>query len=287
MIIILFPVGSFGSTIEYSLRQFSNELTTVSATVSEDGSMHSYKKEFHPLTLLEFAKTKHNNYEIVTPVYPGNDYLSPIESIKLFKDATTDSQKILLIHFPTFAMAERNLLFAYHKTTTFVLDTVNPTSWNPNYQSYKDMQKYELREALSFYLDHQEEHLKIHTIADEDWLCITPDDILYNFKNTILNIMEYFNLTVDPLQNIDKFYAQWFQKQQYILEEFKLIDSICYNLITKQDMSWNQLSIMGEALIQGRLRRKGVEIACYNLNQFPTDIQRLTQILITEENNEY
>ena len=85
MIIVLFPAGAFGSTIEYSIRQFSNELQKVEATVMESGSMHSYTKEFHPSTLEQFLKIKDNNYEIVTPVYPGLDYKNSSETIKELK----------------------------------------------------------------------------------------------------------------------------------------------------------------------------------------------------------
>ena len=85
MIIILFPSGGFGSTVEYSLRQFSHELPKVSASVLDNGSMHSYNKEFHPVQIDQFQQIKKGDYKIVTPVYPGLDYMSPAETIKQFK----------------------------------------------------------------------------------------------------------------------------------------------------------------------------------------------------------
>jgi hypothetical protein len=284
MIIVLFPAGAFGSTVEYSLRQFSNELPKVVATVGDDGSMHSYNKEFHPITIKQFQKIKDSNYKIVTPVYPGHDYMSPAATLEEFKKNINLSQKVLLIHFTNLEQAQRNELFCYYKVPTF-LDTImkdKHQAWNINYSSYKDMQLFELREALSLYIDQKTEHLYIDKVIDENWLGITPDDLLCNFKNTILKIINYYELTVDFSQNIDEFYNAWFQKQQYILNEFKTIDNILINFKLDSDLVWDKLSVMGEAIVQSRLRQQGIEIACYNLNQFPTDIKSLKHITFKE-----
>ena len=54
------------------------------------------------------------------------------------------------------------------------------------------------------------------------------------------------------------------------------------NFKSNSDFSWNKLSIVGEAIVQSRLRKQGLEILCYNLNQFPTDIYSLKQVTFTE-----
>jgi hypothetical protein len=282
MIIVLFPAGAFGSTVEYCLRQFSNELTKVVATIVPDGSMHTFQKEFHPLTIDQFVQRKHDNFEIVTPVYPGKDYLSPRHCIdQLVKNINVD-QKALVIYFSSLKMAERNQLFCYYKIPTF-LDTImknKHVSWNVQYKSWKDMQPFELREALSFFIDQQSQHLEVTQHLRKNWLFITPDDLLYNFEITILNIMKYFQLTVDTEQNIGKFADLWATKQKYILEEFKQIEQITNDINSNLDLAWNKLSIIGEAIIQSRLRRKGLEIACDQLNQFPTTIHDLQKLIL-------
>ena len=277
MIIVVFPAGAFGSTIEYSLRQFGNELTKVEATVMYTGSMHSYKKEFHPLSLAEFLKIKDDNYEIVTPTYPGHDYKTPTETIKEFKKNINSSHKVILVYFGESNQAERNQLFCYYKIPDF-LDYImkdKQQSWNPSYSSFKDMQLFELREALSFFIDNTVAELKIDEVVDKNWLCITPDDLLYNFKNTILKIIEYTGLTVADSENIDNFYNKWFNSQQYILDEFENINKIMDSINSGPDITWDKLSIIGEAIVQSRLRRQGIEIACHNLNQFPTNTEDL------------
>jgi hypothetical protein len=289
MIVVLFPAGGFGSTIEYCVRQFSNELTKVEAEVLTDGSMHSYKKEFHPCSVDKFLKIYDKDYEVVTPTYPNNDRMSATKTVESFKEIVGKSQKVVLIYFSSIAMAERNQLFLYHKLSSFLPNILGDkhTQWNSKYKSYKDMQIFELREALSFFIDQKYENIVDAEIIDNNWLCITPDDILYNFKDTIIKIIDYYELTLDHLQNIDEFYVDWFNKQQYILDEFNTIDNIMDSFKLGQNLSWNKLSILGEATIQSRFRQQGIEIACYNLNQFPTDMASLQQVLLLKEHNEH
>ena len=58
---ILFPAGGYGSTLEYCLRRFTKEYfdkSLESVTHNEDGSMHSYKKMFHPVFKHELLDLK-------------------------------------------------------------------------------------------------------------------------------------------------------------------------------------------------------------------------------------
>jgi hypothetical protein len=142
------------------------------------------------------------------------------------------------------------------------------------------MKLYELREALSFNIDQAPTYLDLGNCINSNWLCITPDDVLYDYQKTICKIIDYCGLTIDPDQNIEKFYHNWFTKQQYILDEFDNINLILQHLDSDNVFSWNKLSIVGEAIVQSRLRAQGIEIACYNLNTFPSNTQDLKKVLI-------
>lgn len=286
MIIVMYPAGAFGTTIEYCLQQFSNEFTKLSAEVLNDGSMHSIRKEFHPISFEQFSKVYDKPHNIVTPVYPNLDCLSPEETIALYKTHLLENQKVLLIYFPTVKMAQDNQLFCYYKIDLFLEIVLKNKvqNWNKNYQSYKDMQQFELREALSFLIDQQSFNCNIQPDNYKTWMCINSDEILFNFKNTLLRIMNYFELTVDSSADIDKFYNNWFQKQQYILDEIRIIDTIVDTILTQPNslatFHWNTLSIMGEAIVQSRLRHHGIEIACQGINQFPTNSSELKKLFI-------
>jgi len=287
MITILFPGGAFGSTVEYALRTFSNELQSVQAKVLDNGSMHSYQKEFHPLTIDQL--TQIDSWEIATPVYPGLDYLDPVMTVQKIKDKLSEQQKVILIQFSTVDQVYRNCLFAYYKIPKYI-DIVlknKSSAWNSEYTCVADMQTYEIREALSFSMDHAENYLQAAKAGSRHWLYITPDDILYNFKNTLITMLDYCNLTQDSQCDVDKFYIEWFEKQKYIVTEFRTIQLIIKSL-QDQPIQWSPLSIMGEAIVQHILRTQGQEIACHGLDQFPVTTQELKSILINhKESNEY
>lgn len=280
MITVLFPAGAFGSTIEYCLRNFSLELDSIRAEVQDDGSMHLFNKEFHPKLIGEFDLI--HNWGIATPVYPGFDYLDPVMTVQKIKDKLPGQQKVILIQFSTVDQVYRNCLFKYYKIPTHI-DTVlknKSSAWNSEYTCVADMHTYEIREALSFSMDQAENYLQVVNQVSSNWLCVTPDDILYNFKNTITTILEHCDLTLDPACDIDNFYKKWFEKQQYIIEEFQSIQKILTSLQNREFYEWSPLSIMGEAIVQYCLRDQGIEIACHDLNQFPTSTEELKHIII-------
>lgn len=281
MIAIFFPPGAFGSTVEYSLREFGQELRKVSATVTSRGSMHSFVKEFHPLTLEQMKKIRLKEYEVVTPVYPGNDGLDI--SVAVQKMTEFMPTKTVFIHFDTVSQVDRNQLFCYHKITNFLKIVLRnkASDWNPAYSRVEHMQPYELREALSLLTNQaqSQDYIAVKNQVPATWMCVTPDQILYDFEHTIARIIDYCELTPDPRTNLAEFYAVWFKHQQYILNEFHTVQQIIENL-NNPDFNWNPVSIMAEAMVQAKLRQQNWEIACYNLNQFPTNIQDLRKVML-------
>ena len=289
MAVIVYSGGAFGSTLDYAMHEFSNELTKISAQVLDDGSMHSYHKEYHATTIDFVEQQPVGQYKTATIIYPGLDYLSPIDAVRKIKQILPPGQKVILIHFDTLDQVYRNQLFAYHKIPEYLNNVLKdkPRFWNPNYQAVSDMQIYECREALSLSMQQAPDYLQVLAAGDPNWMCVTPDDILYNFKNTTVNMLNYCELTLNQHCDIDIFYQTWFEKQQYIIEEFRTVQTII-NSLQHRPTKWLPISIVGEAIVQCILRNQGWEISCHNLNQFPTTTQDLKKILINPgEPNEH
>ena len=289
MIHIFFVPGMFGSTVEYVLRSCTNEFSPIVGEVLADGSMHSYKKEFH-LNSIELIQT-FNNYNanansITTPNYPLTDAKLPY-ILELYQPLLVDSQSILIYSDSTRA-AELNMLFRYHKIATGSLNSGleifcgenshNVVNWNSSYTSWKDMQKWELREWLSlFYVPWVQEWITSQDQVPNNFLKIKTTDILFKTKETLLNIIKFCNLT--PKSNLDSFIIEWQQKQNYIVNEFNLLDQIVNCTIKKSEFRWTNLNIIAESIIQQRLRANGFEIKCNDLNVFPTDSISLYNLL--------
>jgi hypothetical protein len=289
MIHIFFVPGMFGSTIEHVLRSFTVEYKPTNGQILSDGSMHSFNKEFHPTNI--FAVKNFNHYQpdsITTPIYPFKQSHLP-KILDEFSDLLPGNQS-LLIYADSLGSCELNMLFQYHKIATGFynkgLDIFcgenahNVISWNPNYQTWHDMSPWEIREWLSlFYSTWTQEWVDSHDQVPDNFLRITNLDILFNTKPTLLKIISFCNLTYNPESNIDQFISEWQSKQQYIVDEFNLLNQILDHTLNNTVFEWDDLNIISESIIQQRLRVLGYEILCDGLNVFPKDSISLYNLL--------
>jgi len=284
MIHIFFDCGSFGSTIESVLRNYTDHSTPIDSKILDDGSMHSFRKEQHVTdieTLDNFLQLDTpSNKIITTPTYPFKefklptilDYFSLIESWK-------DDTKILIFQ-PDLRACELNLLFKYHKVCVSYTNTGlgiivgenqhNILNWNKDYTHWTQMRPWELREWLSiFYPGFVQEFIDSQNQVDDSWLKLTNIDVLYSTQDSLLKIIDHCGLT--NTKDLTEFVAQWQQAQNYIVDEFNLLDRIVDCAINNQPLVWKPVNIIAEAIVQQRLRTKGYEIRCDGLDIFPTD----------------
>lgn len=292
MIIVFFVPGMFGSTIEAMLSYFTVEYSkpNFSLKITKDGSMHTFKKQYHPLSKNEILSMLDNPAEIYTPIYPVIDGKLPDLANDL---EVPDNCKIVLIHANDFKAAELNMLFQYHKISNGVLNNSldifynenysynNINNWNVNYKSWRDMQVWELREWFSiFYPVWIQEWIDSKDIAFKaNSLKVQNLDILNNLENTFGGICQYFGLTVIDKTKLTDFCNEWTSAQKYIVDEYILLDSIVENTINNKNFDWQDLNIIAESIIQQNLRLAGYEIRCYNLNKFPTNSLELNKLL--------
>jgi len=288
MIHVFFVPGMFGSTIEHVLRSYTNEYKSSGGRILDDGSMHSFEKEFHPIDIFairNFKKCQINS--ITTPIYPFKQTHLP-EILNEF-DHLISNSKSLLIYADSLRSAELNLLFQYYKIAIGLhkdLDIFcgenkhNIVNWNSNYTSWKEMQPWELREWFSlFYTTWVNEWIESYSQVPTSFLKISNTELLVDTRNVLIKIIDFCNLTHKSSANLDKFIIEWQQKQNYIVQEFNLLDRILKNTLNKIDYHWNHLNIIAESIIQQRLRVCGYEIRCDGLNIFPTNSISLYNLL--------
>ena len=295
MISIFFVPGMFGSTIEYMLRTFSNNFfypvrltrnnITGSTGIQPDGSMHGFIKEWHPSRLLDFEQDI--DVEVSTPIYPTNDgTLLKILKVYPFKSSSVN----VLLYADSLRAAEINMLFQYHKIADgkYLLkhdldifcngNEHNIVKWNNKYTHWSQMQLWEWREWMSlFYTTWVQEWINSQHEVPDNFLKISNTEMLFQTKDTITRIFDFCNVPITD--DFDLFVNEWAEKQQYVIDEFNLLDNICNNTINNIAFSWEELNIVAAAIVQQRLRSLGYEIRCDGLNIFPTDSATLYSLL--------
>jgi hypothetical protein len=288
---IFFGSGSFGSTIESVLRNYSDHSTPIDSKILDDGSMHSYRKEHHVKNVDALNKFLQmdiagsgaiTNSTITTPIYPYMEFKFPtiLDQFSSIKSWNTDVK--ILIFQPDLQAFELNLLFKYYKiccghmnlglSGSGIISENQPgiVNWNKDYTHWSQMKLWELREWISiFYPGHAQEFINSQYHIDDSWLKIANTDILYNTKESMLKIIDHCGLT--NTKDLTEFVTEWQQAQQYIVDEFDLLDQIVDCSINNQPLVWKPVNIIAEAIIQQRLRARGYEIRCDGLDIFPTD----------------
>jgi hypothetical protein len=293
MICIFFVPGMFGSTIEYVLRSFSNELDDLNATILEDGSMHSFKTQKHLTNkddFISFFSDRDSLVSVITPIYPCKDSKLP-DLLDICRPLLTDNDHRIIIYADSFEYAELNMLFQYHKIAMgqalqFGLDifcgnnTSDIVQWNTNYTHWSQMKQWELREWFSFFYPQWiQEWLDAPGQIDSSWLKVSTRDILTNTEDTFANIITKSKLSVRH-DELAKFSNGWRGKQQYIVNEYNLIEKIIENTLNSTEFAWESTNIIAEAIVQQRLRTAGFETQCDGLDIFPTNSLTLRDLLI-------
>jgi hypothetical protein len=294
MIVLPFVPGTFASTVEYVIRTFTEEFKHLPPDgfgLRADGSMHSYNKLNHVITSDLLVDSLRSNSLIVTPIYPFTD-MHADQTLRTIESTSNENDKIVLLCVDDMESAELNLLFQYYKVVPheglgifFNKTTDNVRSWNANYQSWSDMQRWEQRELLSmYYPQYVQEWIDAKTHVFKS-LTVTTRDILWTTRKTFDTIIDYCGLTWNKSDLYEDFITTWLNSQQYIIKEFQTIDRIVGSILYNSEIWWDDLSIVAEAIIQRRLLDNGYEIKCYGMNSFPKNSQALLSELITIHND--
>lgn len=277
-IIIFFPVGAFGSTLEYCIRRFSLEFDTIETQIQPDGSMHSLSKEAHLLYQNDFQKIQDSAEKIFTPVYPNLTNSTVRETIQHFK-SFYNNQKVVFITLDNEQAVEKNEFFGFYKLPNKIAvqsKLENIRQWNPEYKTVFDMQRWELREYVSLmYEDLIPMMTEAHSLAQKEWLSLNPQALLDNFSGTVKKIINYCNLTLNDEPGLEEFAQVWVSKQQYIIEKHNIMNHVFENTVHNKSFSWDSLDIIGEAILQYKFKKQGMFLKCFNLDVFPTSTQAL------------
>lgn len=288
MINVFFVPGMFGSTVEYVLRNYTQEHTPIDAVICKDGSMHSYRKELHitDINILNQSVKNFQSHKITTPIYPFKQQHLP-EILENF--GPMEHYKNLLFYADSLTASEINLLFQYHKIAfgtkskrgleIFSGNNLhNIVNWNTTYTTWQQMQHWEWREWFSlFYVEWVKEWQESVTQVPEYFFKVKNTELLFDTKLTWHKIIDFCHLT--PKSGIAEFVQEWQDQQQYIVDEFELLDQIVSHIVINQEFSWQPINIVAEAIVQQRLRAAGYEIQCDGLNTFPTDAKTLYNLL--------
>lgn len=314
-ICIIYSPGSYGTLIEWCLNYFSNKEFSDNLPFCELGSSHYFDGNhlggFPELKQFIINSDTDDKNKIVR--FHIINYVSD-DLIGYTNYVSEHFRKIIWLH-PTYKSILWNLhnrfsKIVWNKTYShkknykedspklfkrWLISCLSDGSGEDNLlenikrftkNSIIDLENWQLREFLSLYI--YKEHLSQTglDIVDElkhkyPFIKFVPIDSLRdNFQNTIYDIFNYCDLGLINEEKLDMVYQHWIQTQFYKNSDV-IVDEIVESIVNNTALDWKDknLTILDEAFIQMKLRNIGYEIKCFNLNQFPTDSNKLKLLL--------
>jgi hypothetical protein len=304
--IVLYPPGCYGSFVTWLLKNVNVPVDEIKLPFQKDGSSHD--------RMAIFTHSKITNYLDPTAMdsnaFPTGNTVSPsIYSTNLEQLLTIDD--IVQFHYPDDAQSWHALMkiFTNYKKYNIINIGFNFYSklWLTNNIEDKmannitrneefltllagwgtpPYDAWQIRECLSCHFYLFENHMNNWMSSIRNAMQMRPDvgfylDILElrdNFEETIKRLCDFCNIKYSG-DTIDYIKTQWFLSQKHLFKD-SIVDGIVNNIVNNKDfVITDQLSIIDEAHVQQKLRDQGIELKCYNLNEFPKTNAEFQELL--------
>jgi hypothetical protein len=112
---------------------------------------------------------------------------------------------------------------------------------------------------------------------------VSIDNLLYNFENTILKIVDRSGANlVKSIDSLLLYHRQMLSLQKNINQDV-LCQKIVNSIVEQEIVDWadQYLGLASESYIQWQLRNLGYEVQCDGLDMFPTNSVQLKKLLYT------
>jgi hypothetical protein len=298
---IIFNSGAYGTYLEWCLFTLTSDNDVVNPLL-EDGSSHQYKGQhllnisgwksyvdlsnpskfvrFHPKTLQ--TESIKSNLELVLSTVEKIIFLYPDSDSTLLNINNTFS-KIGKKWWPRPGSGPRNSQIDQEYQ---IIANKLYNNWPANPETeFDDIPNWIKREFLSLYLMpmwfDQVEWFFPNMWTHNNCQVVLIKDLLYNFENTLQSLKEFLKLSfTKEIAQLLPTHKKMLADQQNIGQD-ALCNQIVNSTVNNINFSWQAeyLSLPSESWIQWKLRELGFELACNNLNRFPTNNIDLKQLI--------
>lgn len=292
---IAFSGGAYGTYLEWVLNtmMFDDDIVRpFTTTGSKKGNSHNSKFGNHLLDMNGWRNYRDSDQDYLTARFHPKtiQHESLVDNLNELLDCT---EKTILLYPDT----EHELLCINNYMTKIwtgdlykgPLKDINLDLIYENFPVSRDVDPENIprwikREHLSFYMmdafrSQLEWFLPDHW-SNERCLVIFVSDLLHNFESTVEKIFLFWNKT--PKKKIESMisYHHEMLDLQVNLGQDQTCDQIIKSIEKNVDtFEWEPLPLASESWIQWKLREKGFEIRCHDLDIFPTTTKKLSELL--------
>lgn len=282
---IVYNGGSYGTFVEWSLSYFGGLITDPTLPFTANGSSHNFKYECKNTRSIEILKNLNN-----VTIYKQHPKTSKDDDIFNTLDIIDSHFNYIIFLHHTLSSVAWNINNKIDKIPFWSkYEHLTSEEWSNclrewGVDSYLSAARWQQREFLSLniYQQHEAETeiLKLDKIRSQfsNFKFVPIEDLRDNYKDTLLSLLDFCKFTPVNIDQVDYVYNEWL-KLQFHCNKDQIINNIVTSIINSTNYSWSNLTLVDEALIQYYLRNIGIEIRCYELNDFPTNTVDLKKYL--------
>lgn len=301
-VVIVYPVGGYGTFIEWCLMYFSGLLPDHSLPFTDAGSSHLYSGHFLDAGIesKKFPKFKSipaEEYLSGDDVYPYVRTHGSLRELTTNPNYTAKSyinklyqyvSKFVLVNVP---LQARLMVLGNEITKPKVALSVQGTFYENVISEFKDqfgvedssnVPKWQLREMISYW---QERRLSIPVdvytpIDDPKVVNVCVRDLVDNFESTLHQLAVKLDIQLKHTDRIQDIKQKWLSLQRFTNSD-QISNQIIDSVVNNKEHRWGELNLIEEAFVQWQLRDfHKLDLLCYGLDQFPTTSSDLRQVLV-------
>jgi len=285
--VITYPGGAYGNFVGFTLRWLMGEYPVDFRPFTSKGNSHSWNAQ-----IVKFDKVSLENLEPMLGIdtfailHPkGQKDHNLIERLELL---TKCYDKVIYI-CPRF----EDCIWLLNNRQT----KIYPEGWIEHFKNKNEFANldswesstkeiWEEREFLSIYLyDQLLSETELANIIDyknydsNKIKIIYMNDLRDNFSLTFRYLCSWLNLEVVRSQlEIDNLEKDWKNNEKFLFKD-RLIEDLVNATIDNKNFPMENLTYVDEAMMQWKLRNKGFELKCYNLNKWPETTSELRDLI--------
>ena len=306
--VILYEAGGYGTFLEWLLYYLTDSELDDTLPFRDSGNAHSYvgNPMFDDISstnkfkdgMPPFARThpcdytleqlQEKNSQIINVWHTDQSrfWIFNNSQVKTKFDEMSQLEVYLIKKYQpnarSFIEKKNEDLFRYHLQLSSQRDKSNVEGYGyPNIKTEKDLTRWQLREVLSFWDFNDLYPQYFNPPGPRDGvISFQLESLRDNFKETILDLVQATGHEAIPLRasQLDSIEEKWKEKQSEMNRDQVVNDYVEYT-ISGEEFTDSRLNFFEEGWIQGELRRRGYEIKCAGLDQFPSSTVEMNKLI--------
>ena len=284
----MYPPGGYGTFLHWAIEYFSGMLPAHDRPFTDSGSAHVFEgvtldRSYSEFTTLQYLQSS-AQYLIVRS-HGGGVYDTSFEDKKYYISRYSKFFK----HTVNLVQSEQCYLMLLHNVLTktplgsygeFYRQTVD--RYQEQFKAKQPVPTWQLREMLSY--RHGSDIYRTReywqSVAAINNINIAVVDLVSDFSNTLKTLLPKLGLHMLRQDELPEIETEWLSRQK-----FTKVDSLCQHIVESvvQDKpyQWDakELTVIDEAYVQYLLRQQGIEIRCFELDNFPCDSVQLQTLI--------